>query len=344
MIEIIAQFAGITYAEADERRRALGDVEGMAETKALVLPAGAGPRLPAAGGRADLEGARGVRVVRLLQGARRGVRAADLPVGLAQGALAGALPGRGAHPRPGHVPQAADPRRRPPAAASPILGLDVNASQRGLRGAASGRRPTTHEPRVRRTVLEDAALTRGGPQGGGWPDGRLGIRLSLAEVKGINEAEIERIVAGPAAYQLADRLLAPRPGVPAGGRAAGAGRRRSTPSTASASAGADGVRRRAGSPAATCCSRWPTSTGTPGRSSGPAGRAGWRAGRAVGGQPAAGPAGPTPAPTSAAERTSSDPDRPRAAGRPRSVTRSAEAGVWARAAGPVAGDPAGPRR
>ena len=38
VIEIIAQFAGCTLAEADEVRRALGDVEGMADTKALVLP------------------------------------------------------------------------------------------------------------------------------------------------------------------------------------------------------------------------------------------------------------------------------------------------------------------
>ena len=67
-----------------------------------------------AAGRAGLEGARGLRLVRLLQGARRRVRPADLPVGLAQGALAGALPVRRAHPRPRDVPQAADPRRRPP--------------------------------------------------------------------------------------------------------------------------------------------------------------------------------------------------------------------------------------
>ena len=58
VIEMIAQFAGISFAEADEKRRALGDVEGMAETKAVVLPAGARPRLPAAGGRAHLGGAR----------------------------------------------------------------------------------------------------------------------------------------------------------------------------------------------------------------------------------------------------------------------------------------------
>ena len=115
VIEMIAQFTGCTYAEGDEWRRALGDNEGMAETKTWFYPRALGQRLLAAGGGADLEGDRGVRLVRLLQGPRGGVRAADLPVGLAQGPLPGALHRRGAHPRPGHVPQAADPRRRPPA-------------------------------------------------------------------------------------------------------------------------------------------------------------------------------------------------------------------------------------
>ena len=68
----------------------------------------------AADRRPDLGGAQGVRVVRVLQGPRRGVRAADLPVGLAQDPPPGRVPRRGAHPRPRHVPQAADPRRRPP--------------------------------------------------------------------------------------------------------------------------------------------------------------------------------------------------------------------------------------
>ena len=38
VIEIIARFARITYAEADECRRALGDVEGMAEVKQWFFP------------------------------------------------------------------------------------------------------------------------------------------------------------------------------------------------------------------------------------------------------------------------------------------------------------------
>ncbi len=38
VIEMIAQFAGCNYDEADEARRALGDVEGMAETKLWLFP------------------------------------------------------------------------------------------------------------------------------------------------------------------------------------------------------------------------------------------------------------------------------------------------------------------
>jgi error-prone DNA polymerase len=38
VIEMIALFTGVTYAEADEKRRALGDVEGMAETKIWFYP------------------------------------------------------------------------------------------------------------------------------------------------------------------------------------------------------------------------------------------------------------------------------------------------------------------
>ncbi|WP_180933668.1 hypothetical protein [Nocardioides ungokensis] len=38
VIEIIARFARISNAEADEKRRALGDVDGMAETKLWFFP------------------------------------------------------------------------------------------------------------------------------------------------------------------------------------------------------------------------------------------------------------------------------------------------------------------
>ena len=246
---MIALFAGIGYAEADEKRRALGDVEGMAETKLWFFPRALARGYSAAGGRGDLEGARGVRVVRVLQGPRGGVRAADLPVRLAQGALAGALPGRGAHPRPGHVPQAADPRRRPPA-----RHRDPRPRRQRLR--AGVRRRAGRRGRARRLRHPArAGRGQGDQRGRGGPDRR-----------------------GPA-LPLAHRLLAPRPGLPAGRRAAGAGRgvRRGLRHRAgrrSATAYAAAAR----SPGATCCSRWPSSTGTPGRSSGPRAAAGWRGG------------------------------------------------------------------
>ena len=38
VIEMIAQFGGVSYAEGDEKRRALGDTDGMAETRAWFFP------------------------------------------------------------------------------------------------------------------------------------------------------------------------------------------------------------------------------------------------------------------------------------------------------------------
>ncbi len=46
MIEMIAEFTGCTYAEGDEWRRALGDTEGMAETKAWFYPRALGRGYP----------------------------------------------------------------------------------------------------------------------------------------------------------------------------------------------------------------------------------------------------------------------------------------------------------
>ena len=196
VIEMIAQFAGISFAEADEKRRALGDVDGMAETKVWFFPRALGRGYPLPLVEQGLEGARGVRVLRLLQGPRRGVRAADLPVRVAQDALAGALPGRRAHPRPGDVPQAADPRRRPPARAGGARPRRQRQREGLRRGAGGGRgRPASRRHQT------GAGRGQGHQRGRGGADRR-----------------------GPA-VPLADRLLAPGPGVPADRRAAGAGRR-----------------------------------------------------------------------------------------------------------------------
>ena len=149
-----------------------GLVRGAAAGPGLVLLsrrcAGLRPRR----GGADLGRADGVRLLRLLQGARRGLRAAHLPVGVAEDAPSGGVPGRGAHPRPGHVPQAAHPRRRPP-----------------LRGGGAAHR--------RRTPPAMSTGWRRGADG-------YGIRLPFGEVKGISEAEVARITAGQPYAGLAD--------------------------------------------------------------------------------------------------------------------------------------------
>ena len=200
VIEIIARFGGVSYAEADEKRRALGSSDGMAATRTWFLPRALAQGYDLGAGRAHLDGPRGVRLVRLLQGPRRRVRPADLPVGVAQGPLAGALPRRGADPRPGHVPQAPDPRRRPPGRGR-RAGARRQRQRIGLRrGARRRRRRRVPEPR-------DPALPhrrqghqrrRGGPH-------RRGARGRPLRV--------------------AVRLLPPSPGLPADPRAAGAGRR-----------------------------------------------------------------------------------------------------------------------
>ncbi len=75
--------------------------------------------------RADLGDRRGLRVVRLLQGARGRLRRPDVPVGVAEGPSPGRLLRRVAHARPRMYPKRlllADARRR----GVPILSLDVN--------------------------------------------------------------------------------------------------------------------------------------------------------------------------------------------------------------------------
>ena len=140
---------------------------------------------------------RAFALVRVLQGPRRGVRAADLPVGLAQGAPPGGVPGRGAHPRPGHVPQAADPRRRPPArdrgaaARRQRLRRAVpGRAGRPSRRAAAGhpRQPAAPGPRAgprsaRRSRLRHPARAgrrQGHQRGRGRPDRRRpAVRLAV---------------------------------------------------------------------------------------------------------------------------------------------------------------------
>ena len=46
VIEMIAEFAGVSYAEGDERRRALGDTEGMTDTRSWFFPRALGRGYP----------------------------------------------------------------------------------------------------------------------------------------------------------------------------------------------------------------------------------------------------------------------------------------------------------
>jgi error-prone DNA polymerase len=176
VIEMIAQFAGISNALADEKRRALGDVEGMAETRLWFFPRalGRGYPLPVV-----------ERVWEVLKAfASFGfckAHAAAFALPTFQSAWlkthwpAHFLSGVLTHD-PGMYPKRLilDDARQLGLA---VLGLDVNASEKAYV--------------VERVEGEDGSL-------------RDGIRLALAEVKGVNAGEVERIVAGRPFHSLTD--------------------------------------------------------------------------------------------------------------------------------------------
>ncbi|QIK76838.1 DNA polymerase III subunit alpha [Nocardioides piscis] len=172
VIEIIALFAGVSNAEADEKRRALGDAEGMAQTRLWFHPRalGRGYPLPLV-----------ERIWKVLEAfASFGfckAHAAAFALPTYQSAwlkahypahfLAGVL----THD-PGMYPKRLilDDARQ---FGVGVLGLDVNAS------AAD--------------YVVERADAQAGPGGADGPT--HAIRLALAEVKGISAAEVTRIVA-----------------------------------------------------------------------------------------------------------------------------------------------------
>jgi error-prone DNA polymerase len=211
VIEMIAQFAGVTNAEGDEKRRALGDVEGMAETKLWFFPAalGRGYPLPVV-----------EKVWKVIEAfASFGfckAHAAAFALPTYQSAwlkahwpahfLAGVL----THD-PGMYPKRLileDARQ----CGIAILGLDVNASEKdyvvepmsSLDEPFETPRPSApHEPPPLPVVL--GQTSRSDPAERGWPDGRAwGIRLAMSEVKGINAGEVERIVSARPYHSLTD--------------------------------------------------------------------------------------------------------------------------------------------
>ena len=204
VLMIVAETTGVSLAQADEVRRALGTPKGQREIEAWWRPAAR------ARGYAPADVDRIWEVLKAFASfgfCKAHAAAFALPTyhsAWLKTHHAGGVPRRGADPRPGHVPQAAHPRRRP---------------EPGHRGARARRQrlhrqlPHRAARRRRRTTpaildLADATWTptdRFTPPHPDLPDASsYGIRLSLADVRGISDAEVARIVAGQPYAGLAD--------------------------------------------------------------------------------------------------------------------------------------------
>jgi error-prone DNA polymerase len=197
VIEMIACFGGVSNAEADEKRRALGDVEGMAETKLWFFPAALrrGYSLPvveAVWKVIEAFASFGFCKAHAAAFALPTYQSAWLKAHWPAHFLAGVL----THD-PGMYPKRLileDARQ----CGIAILGLDVNASEKEY---VVERMSSLDEP----PPIVLGQTSRPDPTAGGWPDGRAwGIRLALAEVKGINAGEVERIVAARPYHSLTD--------------------------------------------------------------------------------------------------------------------------------------------
>src|SRR4051794_26327636 len=197
VIEMIARFAGITNAEADEKRRALGDVEGMAETKVWFFPRALGrgyplPVVEEIWKVIEAFASFGFCKAHAAAFALPTYQSAWLKAHWPAHFLAGVL----THD-PGMYPKRLileDARQ----CGIAILGLDVNASEKAY---VVERMSSLDEP----PPIVLGQTSRPDPAERGWPDGRAwGIRLALAEVKGVNAGEVERIVAARPYHSLTD--------------------------------------------------------------------------------------------------------------------------------------------
>jgi error-prone DNA polymerase len=191
VLKIVAETTGVTLAQADEVRRALGSPQGQLDVEAWWRPAAAA------------RGYEPAAVERIWE-----VLKAFASFGFCKAhAAAFALPTYQSAWLKAHHPAAFlsgvlthDPGMYPKRLilddarnlGISILGLDVNASGESYRvervGTGSGDGGSVEQQFV-----------------GDLPDGRAyGIRLSLADVKGISEAEVQRVMAGQPYFTLAD--------------------------------------------------------------------------------------------------------------------------------------------
>ena len=175
VIEMVAAFTGCTLAEADEARRALGDLDGMAETKLWFYPQAmkrgySRPVVDEIWKVLEAFASFGFCKAHAAAFALPTYQSAWLKAHYPAHFLAGVL----THD-PGMYPKRLilDDARQFGVA---VLGLDVNASEKEY---------------VVEEVPENAAVG-------------YGIRLALSEVKGISEAEVARVVAARPYHSLTD--------------------------------------------------------------------------------------------------------------------------------------------
>ncbi len=210
VIEMIAVLTGCTLAEADEARRALGDHEGKHDTKTWFFPRALGRGYPLFVVQrcwAVLEAfaSFGFCKAHAAAFALPTFQSAWLKTHHPAAFLAGVL----THD-PGMYPKRLilDDARQ---FGIEVLPLDVNASDDvyriemvdGLPAATESRGETQQATRDHRGPLDVAALGRG-----------YGIRLSLADVKGISDAEVARIIAARPYSSLTDLWQRARPSRP----------------------------------------------------------------------------------------------------------------------------------
>jgi error-prone DNA polymerase len=209
IIEMIAEFAGVSYAEGDEWRRALGDTEGMAETKAWFYPRalGNGYSLPVVeeiwrviASFASFGFCKAHAAAFALPTYQSAWLKAHYPAHFLAGVLT--------HD-PGMYPKRLilDDARQ---LGITVLGLDVNASEAAyvVEKLADATPLPTH---VRFSATTDRFRPRGGiyrslptadqpvpgddvDSGPAWMGHGWGIRIALGEVRGINDGEVRRVV------------------------------------------------------------------------------------------------------------------------------------------------------